>query len=211
MELATRIIEQEHVVPVVAVENAAHAGPLADALVAGGLHTVEITFRTSAASAVIRALADREDIAVGAGTVVRPDQVDEAVGCGARFVVGPGLSAAVVRRCQDHGLPVFPGVATASEVQSALELGVETVKFFPAEQAGGARMLTALAAPFRTVRFLPTGGVNAGNLAEYLRLPSVLAVGGTWLAGGGLITNERWDEITRLTAQAVAAVRAVRP
>ncbi|WP_318783215.1 bifunctional 4-hydroxy-2-oxoglutarate aldolase/2-dehydro-3-deoxy-phosphogluconate aldolase [Plantactinospora soyae] len=198
---ATRIL------PVVVLEDAASAPALAAALTAGGLRAIEVTFRTAAAADSIRAMSDRPDLLVGAGTVLTPAQVDEAADAGARFVVSPGFSPAVVRHCQERGLPVFPGAATATEIQMALDAGLTTVKFFPAEQLGGVKMIKALAAPFRSVRFIPTGGVNTGNLADYLAVPAVLAVGGTWMVAPALLAEGRWDEVTRLTAAAVAASR----
>lgn len=198
---ATRIL------PVVVLENASAAPDLAAALTAGGLRAIEVTFRTAAAADAIRLMAERPDLLVGAGTVLTPAQVDQAADAGARFVVSPGFSPAVVRHCQERGLPVFPGAATATEIQMALDAGLDTVKFFPAEQLGGVAMIKALAAPFRSVRFVPTGGVNTGNLADYLGVPAVLAVGGTWMVAPALLAAGRWDEVTRLTAAAVAAAQ----
>jgi 2-dehydro-3-deoxyphosphogluconate aldolase / (4S)-4-hydroxy-2-oxoglutarate aldolase len=197
--------------PVVVLRDAAQAPPLGDALSAGGLGCVEVTFRTGAAGAAIRHLAGRGDLVVGAGTVLDPGQVDRAVDAGARFVVSPGFGPAVVARCRERGVPVFPGVATATEIQMALDAGLRTVKFFPAQQLGGAAMVKALAAPFGSVRFIPTGGVGAANLADYLALPCVLAVGGTWMVAPDLLEAGRWDEVTRRTAEAVAAARAPAP
>lgn len=195
------------ILPVVVLSDAAAAGPLADALLAGGVSTVEVTFRTAAAEDSIRAMAQRPDLLVGAGTVVTRDQVDRAVAAGARFVVSPGFSPTVVRHCQEAGLPVFPGVATATEIQMALDAGLDTVKFFPAEQIGGIKMIKALAAPFGAVRFIPTGGVTAENARDYLSHPAVLAVGGTWMVAPALLAAGRWDEVTRLTAAAASAAR----
>lgn len=205
-----QIIGAGRILPVVVLEDAAAAGALAGALVDGGLRSVEVTFRTDAAADAIRAMSERPDLLVGAGTVLTPDQVDRAVAAGARFVVSPGFGPAVVRRCQDLGVPVFPGVASATEIQLALDAGLRTVKFFPAEQLGGLAMIKALAAPFRAVRFIPTGGVNTENLPGYLAHPAVLAVGGTWMVAPALLAAGRWDEVTRLTRAAVAAVVAAR-
>ncbi|WP_329107875.1 bifunctional 4-hydroxy-2-oxoglutarate aldolase/2-dehydro-3-deoxy-phosphogluconate aldolase [Micromonospora sp. NBC_01699] len=196
------------ILPVVVLEDAAAAVPLAAALTAGGLHTVEVTFRTAAAAEAIALMSERPDLLVGAGTVLTPAQVDRAVEAGARFVVSPGFGPAVVRHCQELGVPVFPGAATATEIQFALDAGLDTVKFFPAEQLGGLNMIKALAAPFRSVRFIPTGGVNTANLSDYLAHPAVLAVGGTWMVAPALLTAGRWDEVTRLTAAAVSAAQA---
>lgn len=204
-DLISAAVARTRLLPVVVLQDAAGADPLAAALVAGGLRSVEVTFRTDAAADAIKAMAARGDLLVGAGTVLTVEQVDRAVAAGARFVVSPGFSPRVVRHCLGLGLPVFPGAATATEVQMALDEGLDTVKFFPAEDLGGVRMIKALAAPFRSVRFIPTGGVNAGNLADYLALPSVLAVGGTWMVAPDLLAEGRWDEVTRRTAAAVAA------
>ncbi|MEO3929035.1 bifunctional 4-hydroxy-2-oxoglutarate aldolase/2-dehydro-3-deoxy-phosphogluconate aldolase [Micromonosporaceae bacterium B7E4] len=203
----TETIAATRILPVVVLEDAGSAPALAAALTEGGLRAIEVTFRTAAAADAIRLMAERPDLLVGAGTVLTPAQVDQAAEAGARFVVSPGFSPAVVRHCQQRGLPVFPGAATATEIQMALDAGLDTVKFFPAEQLGGVGMVKALAAPFRSVRFIPTGGVNTGNLADYLALPAVLAVGGTWMVAPTLLAEGRWDEVTRLTAAAVEASR----
>ncbi|WP_345130141.1 bifunctional 4-hydroxy-2-oxoglutarate aldolase/2-dehydro-3-deoxy-phosphogluconate aldolase [Dactylosporangium darangshiense] len=194
------------IVPVVVLEEAAFAGRLADALVEGGLHCAEVTFRTAAAADAIRRMADRPGMLVGAGTVLTAAQVDQAVDAGARFVVSPGFSAAVVARCGEHGVPVFPGVASPTEIMQALDAGLDTVKFFPAEQLGGVPMVKALAAPFRSVRFIPTGGVSAGNIADYLALPSVLAVGGTWMVAPDLLAARDWDAVTSRTKTALEKI-----
>jgi 2-dehydro-3-deoxyphosphogluconate aldolase/(4S)-4-hydroxy-2-oxoglutarate aldolase len=196
-------IAKSRLLPVVVIDDAATAEPLAEALVRGGLPCAEITFRTAAAADSIKAMAARGDIAVGAGTVLTPEQVDRAVDAGATFVVSPGFGPAVVRRCQELKVPVYPGAATATEIQMALDAGLQTVKFFPAEQLGGAAMVKALAAPFRQVKFIPTGGVTTDNLDRYLALPSVLAVGGTWMVAPDLLKNRDWAEITRRTRAAV--------
>ncbi|HZN70361.1 MAG TPA: bifunctional 4-hydroxy-2-oxoglutarate aldolase/2-dehydro-3-deoxy-phosphogluconate aldolase [Micromonosporaceae bacterium] len=204
---AEQVIGVDRIVPVVVLADSAGAEPLAGALVAGGLHCVEVTFRTDAAADVIRAMAVRPELVVGAGTVLTAEQAEQAVVAGARFVVSPGFGPAVVRRCQELGVPVFPGIATATEIQMALDAGLDTVKFFPAEQLGGVGMVKALSAPFRTVRFIPTGGVDTGNLADYLAVPSVLAVGGTWMVAPDLLAAGDWAEVTRRCVAAVAAVR----
>jgi 2-dehydro-3-deoxyphosphogluconate aldolase/(4S)-4-hydroxy-2-oxoglutarate aldolase len=195
------------ILPVVVLNDARDAAPLASALTAGGLRSAEVTFRTDAAADAIRVMSENPELLVGAGTVLTRAQVDRAVDAGARFVVSPGFSPAVVRHCQDLGIPVFPGVSSATEIQMALDAGLETVKFFPAEQLGGVAMIKALAAPFRSVRFIPTGGVNTRNLPDYLAVPAVLAVGGTWMVAPDLLAAGKWDEVTSLTAAAVAAAR----
>jgi len=199
-----QLIGKTRLLPVVVLEDAAGAEPLAAALTAGGLHSVEVTFRTDAAAEAIRIMAENPELLVGAGTVLTPAQVDAAVEAGARFAVSPGFSPVVVAHCREVGLPVYPGAATATEIQMALDAGLSIVKFFPAEQIGGAKMIKALAAPFRSVRFIPTGGVNTGNLPDYLVLDAVFAVGGTWMVAPDLLAAGKWDEVTRLTAAAVA-------
>ena len=195
-------------VPVVVLDDAADADPLAAALVAGGLPVAEVTFRTAAAEESIRVMAARGDMLVGAGTVLTPAQVDVAVAAGASYIVSPGLSRAVVERCQEHGVLALPGAVTATEVQAALELGLTTVKFFPAGTSGGAPAIAALAAPFGGVRFVPTGGVGPKNLHEYLAIPAVAAVGGSWMVPRAAVKAGDFAQITRLTAEAVALLSA---
>nr|WP_216648339.1 bifunctional 4-hydroxy-2-oxoglutarate aldolase/2-dehydro-3-deoxy-phosphogluconate aldolase [Isoptericola chiayiensis] len=197
-------LAQHRLVPVVVVDGADQGLGLADALIAGGLPVAEITLRTAGGLDAIRAVAaERPDVVVGAGTVTTAAQVDDVVGAGARYIVSPGLSRAVVERAQEHGVPVLPGVATATDVMTALDLGVETVKLFPASVVGGPAALKALAAPFPGVRFVPTGGVSADNLPDYLALKPVLAVGGSWMVAKGLVDAGDWAEITRRTTEAV--------
>jgi 2-dehydro-3-deoxyphosphogluconate aldolase/(4S)-4-hydroxy-2-oxoglutarate aldolase len=195
-------------VPVVVLDDAKDADPLAAALVSGGLPVAEVTFRTAAAPEAIRIMAARGDILLGAGTVLTPAQVDQAVDAGASYVVSPGLSRAVVERCGERGVLALPGAVTATEIQTALELGVTTVKFFPAGTSGGAPAIAALAAPFGGVRFVPTGGVGPKNLHEYLAIPAVAAVGGSWMVPKDKIKAGDFDGIAALTAQAVALAKA---
>lgn len=202
-------LARHRVVPVVVLDRPQDAAPLADALVAGGLPVAEVTFRTDAAAAAIRELAARDDLLVGAGTVLTRTQVDEAVAAGARFIVSPGLSRAVVERAQELGVPVLPGAVTATEIQAALELGVDTVKFFPAGTSGGPAAIRALAAPFGQLRFVPTGGVGPSDLAEYLAIPAVAAVGGSWMVPASAIRSGDFGAVERLVAQTVAAVGAL--
>ncbi len=204
-------LAQHRIVPVVVLQDAADAALLAEALVAGGLPVAEITFRTAAAADSIRAMADRGDVLVGAGTVLTVDQVDAAVAAGARYVVSPGTSRAVVERCAEHGVPALPGAVTATEVQAALELGVDTVKFFPAGTSGGAAAIKALAAPFGGVKFVPTGGIGPANLAEYLAVSAVLAVGGSWMVPADRVAAHDRAGLVDLVSAAVATARAARP
>jgi len=169
------------VIPVITVADVADAVPIAEALVAGGLPVAEVTFRTAAAADAIRAMRRVAGITVGAGTVLDVAQLDAALAAGAEFVVSPGLAAEVVTRCQSRGVPVLPAAITPTEVMACLRLGVDVIKFFPAEAAGGLATLKALSGPFPGVRFVPTGGVRQESLADYLAAPNVAAVGGTWL------------------------------
>ncbi len=196
-------------VPVVVLADARRAEGLAEALVAGGLHVAEVTFRTPAAAEAIRRMAEHPDLVVGAGTVLRPEQVDQAADAGARFVVSPGLSPAVVARSRERGLDVLPGVVTPSELIAALDLGIDTVKFFPAAQYGGVATLKALASPFPDVRFVPTGGVSPADLTDYLSLPTVPAVGGSWMVRPDLVDAGDFTTVTELTSQAVQAAASV--
>jgi 2-dehydro-3-deoxyphosphogluconate aldolase / (4S)-4-hydroxy-2-oxoglutarate aldolase len=200
----TATLERIRIVPVIVSDNPGSASPLAAALVAGGLPVAEVTFRTTAAVEVLRAMAANPDLLVGAGTVVTVTQIDQAVNAGARFVMSPGLDAQIVRRCQELGVPVFPGVATPTEIQAALACGVSIVKFFPAEPLGGATTVAALAAPFGGVRFIPTGGIGPVQAREYLALKSVLAIGGSWIAPPAMVSAADWPRITARAAEAVA-------
>jgi len=205
-DAVTATIQRLGILPVVVADDPGSAPPLAAALMAGGLPVAEVTFRTAGAAGVLRAMAAHPGLLVGAGTVVTVAQVDLAVDAGARFVVSPGLDARVVRRCQELGLPVFPGVATATEIQAALGCGVSTVKFFPAEPLGGAATVAALAAPYGGVRFIPTGGIGPAQAGRYLALKAVLAVGGSWMVPTAAIAAGDWARVTALTAEAVALV-----
>ncbi|MBD5786963.1 bifunctional 4-hydroxy-2-oxoglutarate aldolase/2-dehydro-3-deoxy-phosphogluconate aldolase [Cellulosimicrobium terreum] len=197
-------IERARVVPVVVVDDADEGLGVAASLRDGGLPVAEVTFRTAGAGAAIAAIArELPDVLVGAGTVITPAQVDEAVDAGARFLVSPGLSAPVVRRAQEVGVPILPGVATPSDIIAALDLGLKAVKLFPANVVGGPGAVKAFSAPFPGLRFVPTGGVSAANLLDYLALPSVLAAGGSWMVDRALVRAGDWAEITRRTREAV--------
>ena len=202
-------LASRRIVPVVVIDDAAEAAPLADAMVAGGLPVAEVTFRTAAAAEAIRIMAARGDMIVGAGTVLTPAQVDEAVDAGASFLVSPGFSAAVVNRAKERGVEILPGAATPTEIQFALEAGLDTVKFFPAGTYGGAAAIKALSAPYRGVKFVPTGGIGIENLADYLSIPAVLAVGGSWMVPPAAIREGNFALIEELCAAAVAKAEEV--
>jgi 2-dehydro-3-deoxyphosphogluconate aldolase/(4S)-4-hydroxy-2-oxoglutarate aldolase len=199
-------LARHRLVPVITLDEARHARPLLDALTAGGLPVAEVTFRTPAAVDGLRAMAESAPpgALIGAGSVIRPEQVDQALKAGARFIVSPGLSPSVLRACADQAVPVIPGVATATEICTALDAGITTVKLFPAEPLGGLDLINALRGPFIQMRFIPTGGIGAEHLAAYLACPAVLAVGGSWMASRRLIQEERFAEIADLTVGAVA-------
>lgn len=200
-------IEALRIVPVISIEHAADAPALGEALLAGGLPIAEITFRTDAAEASIRALARRGDLLVGAGTVLNVRTAQRALNAGAKFIVSPGFNPKVVSWCLKARVPITPGVATPTDIEMALDHGLSVVKFFPAEALGGLKMLKAIAAPFAMMRFIPTGGIDASNLAEYLRFPRVLACGGSWMVTKELLAQKRFDQVTELTRQAVALAR----
>jgi len=197
------------IVPAIVIDDPAVAGAVGRALLAGGIDCAEVTMRTSGALEAIRRMSEESDIVVGAGTVKNVRNVDEAVAAGARFAVCPGVSEGVVRRCQELGLPVVPGAVTASEVMQALDLGLSQLKFFPAGTSGGSRAIAALAGPFAEVSFIPTGGVNLDNLGEYLSLPNVSAVGGTWLTPSASQAAGDFATIERLAREAITATEGV--
>lgn len=200
------ILSGHRVVPVLALNDPDTGVWLADQLVGGGLPIVEVTFRTDRATEVLAAMAHNPGLTVGAGTVTTAAQVRIAHEAGARFVVSPGLSEEVVHACRAIDLPVIPGVATATEIMAALELGLRTLKFFPAERLGGVAMLSALAPVFPDVSFVPTGGITAANARQYLDLPSVLAIGGSWMLGKECLEAKDTSAISVAIAQAVALV-----
>ncbi|MGD7705338.1 bifunctional 4-hydroxy-2-oxoglutarate aldolase/2-dehydro-3-deoxy-phosphogluconate aldolase [Microlunatus sp. Y2014] len=203
-------IGRTRLVPVIALDRADQAEPLGEALVAGGLPVAEVTFRTAAAAEAIQVLSGDSHILVGAGTVVSAAQVDVAVEAGARYIVSPGFSATVAQRCAEHGIPLLPGVATATEVMMALDAGITTVKFFPAGTSGGAPAIKALSAPFPQVRFVPTGGISAANLADYLAIDAVLACGGSWMVPPKAINAGDFATITTLADEAVTLAAQLR-
>ncbi len=200
-------IEEFGLVPMIKIDQAKDAVPLAKALSDGGLPVAEVTFRTAAAEEAIRNIASAlPEVLIGAGTVTNVAQAEKAVKAGAKFIVTPGFSSAVVKFCVDNKIPVTPGIATPTEIQMALDHGVDTVKFFPADAFGGLKTLKAMSAPYSMVKFIPTGGISAANLAEYIMFPKVLACGGSWLAKDELIKAGQFGEITRITRAAMDIV-----
>jgi len=199
------------IIPVVVIDDDGVAEPLARALIDGGLPTMEITFRTEAARRAIARVAKAVPaMLVGAGTVLTIEQVKAALGSGAVYIVSPGMNRPVVEYCLNNAIPVTPGAVTPTEIGSALELGVQIVKFFPAEASGGVEYLKAVGAPYAGMKFIPTGGINEANVTNYLRLPSVHACGGSWMVKRELITGGRFEEIKKLAANATALVAGAR-
>ncbi|MGB0993039.1 MAG: bifunctional 4-hydroxy-2-oxoglutarate aldolase/2-dehydro-3-deoxy-phosphogluconate aldolase [Akkermansiaceae bacterium] len=199
-------IATSRLVPVVVLDSVEHASPLADALVSGGLPIAEITFRTDCAADCMKAMSQRGDIHVGAGTVCTAEQVDIARDNGATFIVCPGFHEKAVVRSLELGLPVFPGVATPSDIARAMDYGLGTVKFFPAETYGGAKALKAISGPYHQMKFVPTGGINAANVCDYLALDCVTACGGSWMVDRKLVNAGDFSSIEKLTRDAVALV-----
>lgn len=192
------------IVPVVKIDDVEKAVPLAKALCEGGLPCAEVTFRTEQAEEAIRRMSKEvPEMLVGAGTVLNIEQVDKAIAAGAKFIVSPGLNPKVVKYCVDKGIPVTPGCSNASDIERAIELGLDTVKFFPAEAAGGLKMIKSLAGPYVNMKFMPTGGISAKNLNDYLSFPKIIACGGSWMVKEDLINNNKFDEIRSLTKEAV--------
>lgn len=204
MEAVLEQISKIGIVPVVKIDRAEDALPLAKALCAGGLPCAEVTFRTDAAAEAIRIMTENfPNMCVGAGTVLNAEQVDAAVEAGARFIVSPGLNPRTVRYCQEKGVLITPGTSSPSDIEQAIELGLEVVKFFPAEQSGGLAKIKAMAAPYVNMKFMPTGGINAKNLTSYLDFNKIIACGGSWMVPGDLINAGEWDKIEQLTREAV--------
>lgn len=199
------------IVPVVVLNDAKNAGELAKVLCEGGLACAEVTFRTEAAEESIRIMAkEYPDMLVGAGTVLSVEQVKRAVGAGAKFIVSPGLNPAVVQYCIDNSIPVCPGTCTPSEMEQAMSMGLDTVKFFPAEPSGGVKFIKAVAAPYTNLKFMPTGGVNASNVRDYLAYDRILCCGGSWMVKGSLIDGGDFDKIRELTKEAADIVKEIR-
>lgn len=202
---------QYGIVPVVVLNDSKDAEPLADALCEGGLACAEVTFRTEAAAESIKIMSEKHpEMLVGAGTVLTVEQVDEAVAAGAKFIVSPGLNPEVVKYCLDKNIAITPGVVTPSEMEQAIELGLNIVKFFPAEPSGGLSMIKAVSAPYTMLKFMPTGGINSGNVKEYLKSDKIFACGGSWMVKGDLVDAGNFDKIKELTKEAADIVKEIR-
>ena len=202
---------QYGIVPVVVLNDSKDAEPLADALCEGGLACAEVTFRTEAAAESIKIMSKKHpEMLVGAGTVLTVEQVDEAVAAGAKFIVSPGLNPEIVKYCLDKNIAITPGVVTPSEMEQAIELGLNIVKFFPAEPSGGLSMIKAVSAPYTMLKFMPTGGINPGNVKEYLKSDKIFAFGGSWMVKGDLVDAGDFDKIKELTKEAADIVKEIR-
>jgi 2-dehydro-3-deoxyphosphogluconate aldolase/(4S)-4-hydroxy-2-oxoglutarate aldolase len=199
------------IIPVVVLDDAKDAEALGKALMEGGLPAAEVTFRTDAAEESIRIMSEKfPEMLVGAGTVLTTEQVDRAVAAGAKFIVSPGLNPKVVKYCIEKNIPVTPGTQTPTEMEQALELGLDVVKFFPAEPAGGLKMIKAVSAPYTMLKFMPTGGISAENVREYLAFDKILACGGSWMVKKDMIKNGEFDKIKDMVAEAAAIVKEIR-
>ena len=204
-------IGQMGIVPVVVLNDVKNAVPLAQSLINGGLPCAEVTFRTEAAQQSIAEISKNfPQMFVGAGTVLTTEQIDRAVDAGAKFIVSPGFNPKVVEYCIKKGYPVTPGIMTPTELEMALEFGLDVVKFFPAENAGGLKMIKAMAAPYTKMKFMPTGGINPQNVREYLQCDKILACGGSWMVKGDLINSGNFAEIEKLTKEASQIVKEIR-
>jgi 2-dehydro-3-deoxyphosphogluconate aldolase/(4S)-4-hydroxy-2-oxoglutarate aldolase len=204
LEVVVAALERARVLAVMSCDDADQAEAASRALLAGGISCVEIAFRTAAAAEALQRISRIEGLLAGAGTILEPAQAHAAAEAGARFAVAPGTSPTVIQACAEVGLPFFPGVATPSEIETARALGCRLLKVFPASTLGGPSFVRAVSAPYQDVRFLPTGGVNADNLGEFLAVPSVLACGGSWMVEPSLLRQGRFDEIEGLAREAVA-------
>ena len=199
------------IIPVVVLDDAKNAAPLGEALIKGGLPCAEVTFRTDAAEESIKIMSESfPDMLVGAGTVLTIEQVDRAVNAGAKFIVSPGINPKVVEYCVKNNIPITPGCANPTNVETAIEHGLDVVKFFPAEAAGGLNYIKAIAAPYPQIKFMPTGGINENNVRDYLKYDRILACGGSWMVKGSLINAGDFDKICELTKNAAAIVREIR-
>ena len=199
------------IIPVIKIDDDANAVPLAKALIAGGIPCAEVTFRTARAEEAMRRISkEAPDILLGAGTVLSSEQADKAVAAGAKFIVSPGFNPKVVSHCVKKGIPITPGCITPTEVDHALEMGIEAVKFFPAEQSGGLEYIKAISAPYSSMYFIPTGGINAQNIVKYLAYKKILACGGTWMVSAELINAGKFDTIALLCKEAAQLVEEAR-
>ena len=206
-----KIIENSGIIPVVVLDDAAKAVPLAKALLTGGINICEITFRTAAAEESIRQIAlNVPEMIVGAGTVITKEQLKAATDAGAKFIVSPGSDLEVIRYAKELGVYMLPGAVTPTEVMQLIKEDIKVIKFFPAENYGGLKTIKALSAPFPNLKFVPTGGVSLSNLTTYLEFDKIAAVGGSWLCTKDLITNDKWDEITELSKEAMDIFKSVR-
>lgn len=211
MESIVKQFEKIGIIPVIALDDAKDAEKLGKALIDGGLPAAEVTFRTDAAEESIRIMAEKcPSLLVGAGTVLTIEQVNRAIDAGGKFIVSPGLNPKIVRYCLDRGIAVIPGTQTPSDMEQALELGLRAVKFFPAELSGGLKMIKAIAAPYTTLRFMPSGGVSPENVREYFAYDKIFACGGSWMVKKDLIQGGEWDKLTTLVREAADIVKECR-
>jgi len=211
MNAVLKQMQEFGIIPVVVLNDTKDAEPLGKALVEGGIPCAEVTFRTEAAEECIRIMAEKfPEMLVGAGTVLTTEQVDRAVAAGAKFIVSPGLNPKVVKYCLEKNIPITPGIITPSEMEQAIELGLEVVKFFPAESFGGLKTIKSMAAPYGKMMFMPTGGINPENVKEYLKFNKILACGGSWMVAGNLVKEGKFDEIAKLVAEAKEIVKEIR-
>ena len=211
MNTVLKHVQEIGIIPVVVLDRVEDAVPLGRALIEGGLPCAEVTFRTEATEEAIRVMSETfPELLVGAGTVLTTDQVDRAVAAGAKFIVSPGLNPRIVKYCVEKGIVIVPGCANPSDIEQALENGLEVVKFFPAEAIGGLKLIKAMAAPYVGVKFMPTGGINAVNVREYLAYDRIVACGGSWMVSGKLIKEGKFDEITELVKEAAQIVKECR-
>ena len=201
----------EKCIPVVVIKELSETDKILKALKNNGINCAEITFRTDAAEEAIRLIAEKyPDMLIAAGTVLTPTQADKAMAAGAKVIVSPGLNPTVVKHCVDKGYPVIPGVCTPGEVELGMSYGLKYLKFFPAEAAGGVKMIKAMAAPYTNIRFMPTGGINTSNLADYLNCKAVFCCGGSWMVPSDKIADKKFDEIEKMTAEAVELLKEIR-
>ncbi len=205
------VIKAHRLLPVIEIQDVAQAEPLAAALMAGGLPVAEVTFRSKAAPEAVRLMRKTEGLCVGAGTIINVEQAELAISSGAQYLVSPGCFPKVIAYAKSKGIPIFPGIATPTDIGTALECGIDVVKFFPAEAYGGLNTLKSLSGPFPQVRFVPTGGISEKNLASYLAHPKVLACGGSWMVEKSLLNEGKWDEVRARVAAAVALVKSCTP